>query len=184
MRLKIAVAAAPLALLVPSLVAQAKLTYEDVRKPIGWEASAPSATFVSGGRHVQYSGGWWSKCVDPAEASHSWLGSDLATNGPLASATLRRATGPGRATTEAKGAAVGAPRRAGRARSRSCRRTAWRRRRRSIVYRPPRSDEGSRRFRGGAVSDRPPTLPPRLKRVSWIWFSNSALASGPPEDPR
>ena len=66
MRLKIAVAAAPLALLVPSLVAQAKLSYEDVRKPIRWEASAPSATFVSGGRHVQYSGGWWSKCVDPA----------------------------------------------------------------------------------------------------------------------
>ena len=58
-------AAAPLLLLASSLLGQARLTYPDVRKPIRWEAGAPSASFVSGGRHVQYSGGWWSMCIDP-----------------------------------------------------------------------------------------------------------------------
>ena len=48
------------------LVAQKKLSYDDVRKPLRWESGAPSAAFVSGGKHVQYSGGWWSKCIDPA----------------------------------------------------------------------------------------------------------------------
>ena len=67
MRTTIAAAAAPLALLTcASLVAQKKLSYDDVRKPVRWEAGAPSASFVSGGRHVQYSGGWWSMCIDPA----------------------------------------------------------------------------------------------------------------------
>ncbi len=59
-------AAAPLVLLLAPVAAQKRLGYEDVRKPLRWEAGAPSASFVSGGKHVQYSGGWWSKCIDPA----------------------------------------------------------------------------------------------------------------------
>jgi dipeptidyl-peptidase-4 len=66
MRLSFVVAAAPLVFLSSQVTAQQRLSYDDVRTPIRWEAGAPSASFVSGGRHVQYSGGWWSMCIDPA----------------------------------------------------------------------------------------------------------------------
>ncbi|MFN3241201.1 MAG: DPP IV N-terminal domain-containing protein [Planctomycetota bacterium] len=68
MRRLLAVAAVPLVVLSGSslfcspLLAQKRLSYEDVRKGIRWESAAPRARLVAGGRYVEIGKRW----IDPA----------------------------------------------------------------------------------------------------------------------
>lgn len=82
MRLKLAVAAISLVLAASSLLAQDQLRFEDTRKSLRWEAGAPSATFVSGGRYVQYSSGKVSRCIDPVTGESVDVEKDAARPAP------------------------------------------------------------------------------------------------------